>query len=247
MITAIVLAGGQLKHQPIPKSLIRFKEKTLIEIVIDALNASEKVNEVVVIAPPEAVPFIKNSSSKLKQIINASEDLIERLYKAIEFAESEFLLIVPVDIPLITKEIVDGFIEECLREESDAYYPIISKEILEKRFPGTIRTYAKLKEGVFTGGNMFLIRKSLFEINRPFVEEIFRARKSAYKMAMVAGPRILIKGILRLLTVEEAEKRVSKLFKNARMKAVFTQFPEIGIDVDKEEDIEYLEKLERAQ
>jgi molybdopterin-guanine dinucleotide biosynthesis protein A len=247
MITGIILAGGHLKDKNLPKSNIVFRGKTLIERIVEALAKSKYVSEIIVIAYSEGLSKLpEDKKALLKAEIPAGEDLIGRIFTALDEASNEFILIIPVDVPFVDERVIDGFIEECLKEENDAYYPIIKKEVIEEAFPETKRTYGKLKEGTFTGGNLFLIKKSLFYRNRRFIEDIYNARKSAYKMARVAGAKIFLKGIFGTLTVRDAEKRVSKLFENARLKAVETRFPEIGIDVDKEEDLLFLKKYEEG-
>ncbi|MCX7831503.1 MAG: NTP transferase domain-containing protein [Actinobacteria bacterium] len=246
MITAIVLGGGQLKEQSLPKSLIEFQGSPLIVRITEALEKSSYVSSIILIVPDEVRNSVDGKFSKVKAFVSSGKDLIEKIYEALDYVDTEYVLIMPVDVPFINEEVIDGFILECLEKKGDAFYPIISKQVIEKRFPGTKRTYGKLKEGTFTGGNVFLIKKSLFYLNRNFIEEIYAARKNAFKMARVAGIGIFLKGLLGILRIRDAEKRVSKLFNNAELKAVITKYPEIGIDVDKIEDLEMLKKLERV-
>lgn len=248
MITAVVLAGGYIKEINTPKSLVKFREKTLIERIIDSLSKSRFIKEIVLIAGEDGVSALTEEQKRnLVAVVPAGEDLIEKIFEALDKVSGEMVLLIPVDIPFVDEKVIDGFIEECLQEEADAYYPIIRKETIEKVFPETKRTYGKLKDGTFTGGNLFLVKKDLFYKNRRFIEEIYDARKNAYKMAKVAGFKVFLKGIFGVLKIKDAEKRVSRLFDNARMKAVETRFPEIGIDVDKVADIEFLKKYEEEK
>lgn len=245
MLTAIILAGGKVKGQNTPKSLFKVGEKTLLQVTLDACEAAKRVDEVIVICPPQAAAYL-DGYTKVKQRIESSEDLIERIYAAMQLTQADDLLILPVDMPFITGTIIDGFIEECLAEPVEGYYPILAREILESKFPGTKRTYARLKEGVFTGGNIFLIKRKVLENNRDFIEELYEARKKPFKLARVAGISIFLKGMLRTLTVKEAEERISRLV-NAPLRAVYTQYPEIGIDIDKPEDVEYVQNYLEAR
>lgn len=245
MLTAIILAGGTVKGQNIPKSLFKVGDRNLLQITLDACERSRLVDEVIVICPAQAASYL-NGYSKVKDWIESSEDLIERIYTAIDRTRADDLLILPVDMPFITAEIIDGFIEECLAEPVGGYYPILTREMLEERFPGTKRTYAKLKDGIYTGGNIFLIKKTVMINRRDFIEELYEARKKPFKLARAVGISMFIKGLLRILTVREAEERVSKLV-NAPLKAVYTRYPEIGIDIDKPEDVEYVRRYLEAR
>lgn len=244
MITAIVLGGGVLKNISRPKSLIEFQGAPLIVRLAESLEKSRYVDEVVFLIPQDARSLIEGKFRKPAYYLTSGANLIEKIYEALEFVKTEYVLIVPVDVPLLNEKIIDGFIEECLAKNGDGFYPIIEKQVLEKKFPGTQRTYGRLKEGIFTGGNLFLIKKSLFYLNRKFIEEIYESRKDAFKMAKVAGITVFLKGLLGILKIQDAEKRVSKLFNNADLKAVITKYPEIGIDVDKPEDLDFLKKFE---
>lgn len=246
MITAIVLGGGHLKDQSLPKSFIEFEGSPLIYRIVEALENSLYVESIILIVPDEVKSFLNGRFSKIKAFVSSGKDLITKIYEALDYVDTDYVLIMPVDVPLISKDVIDGFILECLEKKGDAFYPIISKQVLEERFPGVKRTYGKLKEGTFTGGNIFLIKKSLFYLNRDFIEDIYAARKNAFKMARVAGIGILLKGLLGILRIRDAEKKVSKLFNNAELKAVITKYPEIGMDIDKLEDLEMLKKIEKA-
>jgi GTP:adenosylcobinamide-phosphate guanylyltransferase len=247
MIASILLGGGRLKNS-LPKSLIKFKNQPLIIRLVRALENSKYVSKLILILPEEAKGLVETLELKKEtKIIEAGNDLIERIFEALKLVDTEYVLILPVDVPLVNEEVIDGFIEECLAIGGDAFYPIIKQEVIEKKFPGTKRTYGRLKEGVFTGGNIFLVKKDLFYLNRRFIEEIYQARKNSLKMARVAGITVLIKGLLGKLEIKDAESRVSRLFNNAELKAVITRYPELGIDVDKDEDLEFLLKLEEAE
>lgn len=246
MITAILLGGGRLKNSQ-PKSLISFKGQPLIIRLADALEKSKYVNRIVFIVPEEAKQLLKNFEfSKDTDLIDAGEDLIDRIYRALELVDTDYVLLLPVDVPLIDEKVIDGFIDECMNLGGDAFYPIIRQEVIESKFPGTRRTYGRLKEGIFTGGNIFLVKRDLFYINRRFIEEVYQARKSSLKMARIAGLTVLLKGLFGRLKVEDAERRVSRLFNDARLKSVITRYPELGIDIDKDEDLELLRRLEEG-
>ena len=74
------------------------------------------------------------------------------------------------------------------------------------------------------------------------IEEAYEARKSPFKLAKMLGPKFIFKFLLRRLTIEELEERISSLIK-AKGKAVVTSYPEIGMDVDKNSDLELARKM----
>lgn len=96
-------------------------------------------------------------------------------------------MIVASDIPFVTPGVIDKFIDAAVKQEADIVFPIISKDIMERAFPQTVRTYVKLKEGVFTGGNMILAKnKEIYrcaEKGKCFVEW----RKNPFKLCSLLG------------------------------------------------------------
>ncbi len=150
---------------------------------------------------------------------------------------AEKVLICSSDIPFITGRIVDGLLDLCAQREADLYYPVVERSQADRRFPGVRRTYVRLREGTFTGGNMFLVNPAI----APRVERIIRRfldhRKNPLKMAGILGWRFVIRLLLRRLSLKELEEHVSQLLQ-IRGAVVICPYPEVGIDVDKPSDLQ---------
>lgn len=152
------------------------------------------------------------------------------------------VLLATSDIPLLTSRSVDNFLDLCGDMSGDLYYPIIEKNVVEKIFPSTRRTYVRLKEGVFTGGNLFLINPAVYKRCLENGRKIISLRKSPVGLCKIFGFTFLVKFLLHSLTLADAEKKVSKLL-GIRGVAVKSEFPEIGVDVDKPGDLELVLKV----
>jgi hypothetical protein len=140
------------------------------------------------------------------------------------------------DIPFLTAAAVTDFIGKCRQRDADFYYPIISRQAAESRFPGVRRTYARLRDGVFTGGNLFLVRRAILKDALPKAEGFIRLRKRPVALARLVGFGFLFGYLFGRLSIEFAERRVSKLV-GYRGAAVISDYPEIGVDVDKVSDL----------
>lgn len=244
-VSAIILGGGTIKeNENFPKSLLEFEGRTLLSIAVDACVASKFVKDVCIVAPEKALGTISNSSLPSILKVESTPDLTENIFNSVKALNGEeYILIVSGDLPFITGGILDGFINECLPGDYGGYYPILEEKMLEEAYPGTKRTYAKLREGTFTGGNVFVVKKSVILANEAMIRKFFEARKNPLKLAMIAGLLFLLKAFFGMLSIEEAEERASRLVK-APLKAVRTKFPEIGIDIDKQADIEFARKYQ---
>jgi len=78
------------------------------------------------------------------------------------------------------------------------YYPFIKKELILKKFPQAVRSYATLKEGTFCGGNMVIIGSSLFKENEKLLDEVFQNRKDLKKYIALNRTVKISKNLLRI-------------------------------------------------
>ena len=73
-------------------------------------------------------------------------------------------------------------------------------------------------------------------------KEFLENRKNPLKLASVLGWRFVIKFVFGKLTVEELENRVGEIL-GIKPLAIFSDFPEIGTDVDKPSDFSLARKI----
>ena len=157
MINALILAGTK-KKGPLEidenvdnKALIIINHRLMIDYIVDALNNSKNIDKILVIGPKnELHPSI---GKKVEEILNTGNSLLENMEIGLNyFNSSDNLLLLTSDIPLITPEAIDEFLRICTKRKACIGYPIITKEKIIKKYPETVRTYVKMKEGVFCGG-----------------------------------------------------------------------------------------------
>ncbi len=252
-VNAVVLAGGGGIRQAsgaeagVNKAAVEIGPAKMVEYVVAALRSSPGVAAVVVVIPEqlrgawrgdEGVLFAEPGPTPLGSFANG----VSVLDGLPDRGGTEWILACTGDIPFLTPEAVADFLERCRQREADLYYPIIPRQAAEQRFPGVRRTYARLRDGVFTGGNLFLVRRGIIERCLPRAEEFVRLRKKPLALAGLVGMGILLKYLCGSLSVADAERRVSSLF-GIRGAAVVTPYAEIGVDVDKDSDLELARKL----
>lgn len=250
MLSAIILAGsnndGSLREcsDASNEALIKIGNKAMVEYVIKALEDAKEIQKIVVVGPKEDLEKIYHDRPHIF-IVESGDSIINSLLKGINVLEkgtTRKVLAVTADIPLITGQIIDDFIGQCRNKDLDVIYPIVSKELNEKKFPGVKRTYAKLKEGVFTGGNIVLIKPGIVARCATLAEKIISLRKSPIKLVEFIGLSYIIKYSLGILSINDVEKRVSQLL-NIKAQAIIVAHPEIGVDVDKPSDLELANKV----
>ncbi|MCL6520555.1 MAG: NTP transferase domain-containing protein [Armatimonadetes bacterium] len=209
--------------------------------VLDALSASPRVKGIYIIGYADS---IEGAS-----ILKPRGSFLDNLLVTVEAEPAaKRLLIVTSDIPMLTSAAVTSFIELCGDMSADFYYPIIPKEVNEHRLPGIRRTYARLAEGMFTGGNMVIINPRMVLQNAGIIGDILLARKHPMKIARLIGLGTLFRAAFAqkvwpgALSIARLEHVAGRIF-NGKVKAVPVEFPEIGADVDSPEQAETIERL----
>lgn len=244
-VDVLILAGGSLKGLTAPevasKGLIEVGGRPMMEYLIDTLRACPSVGKVVVTLPSRAPQG--SWASKVDKILVGDGTMIENIETGVKFLGTKApILITSSDIPLLRPEAVKDFLERCRSKKGDFYYPVVSREELEKQFPGTKRTYATLREGTFTGGNLVLVKPETFLENIELTKKAYEARKSPLEMARILGIKFIFKFLLKRLTIKETEGRISSLI-GAKARAIITPYAEIAVDVDKDADLELVRSV----
>ena len=149
------------------------------------------------------------------------------------------VLVATADVPLLTGEAVRHLLQAA--PPAALVYPVVPREAVEARFPGMKRTYARLKEGTFTGGNLVILDPELFRRALPVARKVVAWRKNPFRLALLFGLGFLLKLLLGSLSVAELEARAERIF-GVSMRALVVPYPEIGVDVDKPEDVSFVER-----
>ena len=237
MVDAIILAGGSAKGlAEVPaKGLVPVNGRPMFEYVVDALSRCKDIDRICVVLPVE---HSLNRLAAKADVVMATGSLPRVAKAGIDFLGTKNqVLILSADIPLISPEAISDFLERCSKRKAGFYYPIVKYGESEKRFPDVKRTYAKVKEGRFTGGNIVLVEPEFVNRNMAFIERMYELRKQPVKLARVLGIMFLFRFVLGLLSIGQLEERVGRLTQSTCM-AVITPFIEIGVDVDKESDLQ---------
>ncbi|WP_457631145.1 molybdenum cofactor guanylyltransferase [Oceanithermus sp.] len=236
-MNAVVLAGGSpadplaARFGVASKTLVPVRGRPMVEYTLEALRGAG-IERIVYAGPPaelEPAPDV---------LVPDRGSLIANLEAGMAEARSERLLVASGDNPFITAEAVRWLLDNA--PDAALVYPIIPREAVEKRWPGMRRTYARLRDGVFTGGNVIIIDKELFVRALPMARKIIELRKKPLALARLIGFGVLVKLLLGRLTIAELEARAEKLF-GVPMRALVTPYPEVGADADSEEDFKWLE------
>lgn len=247
---AIVTAGGvPLPEEPLyaatqgnPKALVDVAGKPMVQWVLDALSESKSVDNVVIVGLTEKSGL---KCGKKMYFVSNQGKMVENLqagaHKVLEVnKQAEYVLIVSSDIPAIKGEMVDWLVDTAMETKLDVYYNVIPREVMEKRFPGSKRTWTKLKGLEICGGDMSVGRiKTIVADDTDMWTKITNSRKSPLKQAALIGFNTAFLLLTGGLTLQKAETNIMTRL-NITGKAIVCPYAEVGMDVDKPHQLEIM-------
>jgi len=136
MITALIMAGGKGTRMElgVEKPLVEVNGKPMIQYVIDALENSGKVNEIIVATSkntPETKQFLKKQG--IKTIMTSGKDYVHDLgFILSNFRLNDILLTITADLPLIRSDIIDQVIIEYEKSAKPAMSVLVPLHVFEK-------------------------------------------------------------------------------------------------------------------
>jgi GTP:adenosylcobinamide-phosphate guanylyltransferase len=246
---AIVTAGGiPLPGEPLyvytqgkNKAMLDICGKPMVQWVLDALNAALTIDQIIIVGltaedhliSPKVTAYIPNQGAMLDNI-HAGMLKVQELNP-----QATHVLFVSSDIPGITSEMVDWTVQNAQKTNDDIYYNVIERAVMEKRYPGSKRSYTHLKDVEVCGGDMNVVRIMTDTSKDALWTKLISARKNVFKQASLIGWDTLFYLLTRRITLEQGIQTVtSRLHLTGR--AVLCPYAEIGMDVDKPFQLEIM-------
>ena len=249
----VVVAGGRPgPDDPLyaytngkPKALISLAGRTMLEYVVNGLQAAGQVQEVVVVGLTAEMTQNLAFSRPVAHLPDQGS-LFQNARAGLEWClahrpEQRLVLVTSADIPLLCGSLVDAFIAECAPLNAVGYYPLVRQETMETQFPGAQRTYARLKDKFVAGGDMVLVHTRLLPASEAWGEAMTGARKQVWKLVRLLGLRFLIKYLFHQLTVADVEDRASRIA-GGPVKIFFSSHAALAMDADKPHQLEILRR-----
>ncbi|MBN1313977.1 MAG: nucleotidyltransferase family protein [Anaerolineales bacterium] len=238
----LISAGGVPQEEDLLYEATRGKSKALLPIagkpmvqwVLDALSNAACVDRIILIGlkpedgvnSPKLIAFVPDQGSLLKNILAGTDRLLEVDPTARQ------VMMCSSDIPLITPSMVDEFAAQCSDQSISFFYGAIPRQVMEERFPESRRSYVHFSDGDVAGADLFIADPRLAKAKQDLWNDLIGSRKNALKQARRIGIGLLIKLLLRRLSIAEAEHRIGKAL-DLTGKAIIVKNAELGMDVDK--------------
>lgn len=245
-VNVVVLAGGKNSAEMAAatgvenRALTPLGARTMLDYVTSALHRAASVGEVSVVGAVPAGPGY--------HVVRGGETLLDNLMAGVgaaaEGGKGDRILVSTSDIPFLTPQAVDDFVGHAVQSGADLCCSYVPADLCYARFPDMKRTAVNLREGPLTLGNLMLVNPEFLMANQGTISRAYAARKSPVKVARMLGAGLLVRLLLAqfvapsLLTVGALEQAVSRLLGGgARAAGIRSEYPEIGTDVDKPDDV----------
>lgn len=249
----IIAAGGKIApadplfaySHGLPKALIDVVGRTMLERVADACAGSRYVDGLIITGVDESLL----ASLDLPPILSAFPDqgsMVGNLRRALEWRiqharPGSEILVSTADIPLLTAEVVDAFIERCQPFDHLVYYNLVTRETMERQFPASNRTFVRLRDAEVAGGDILLVQSRVVDSDEALWEALANARKHAWKAARLVGVGTLLRLLTRRLSIQQVEEAATRMF-GAPVRVLLSAQATLAMDADKPEQIDLLRR-----
>lgn len=134
------MAGGMGTRLEVPceKPLFKLCNKPLIKYVLDNLNESKLIDEIVIAVShhtPETTEYLKSLNEDFKILDTSGDSYLTDLSFILDYFEKksdkDILLFINADLPFISTETIDYVLEYYLKSDKDALSTLVPVEIFK--------------------------------------------------------------------------------------------------------------------
>ena len=248
---AIVTAGGiPQPDEPLyvytkgeSKAMVDIAGMPMIQWVLDALCEAKTVENIIVTGlSPKSNLKCKKPLHYLSNQGKMLENMIAGINKSQELSpKNKHVLLVSSDIPALKAEMVDWLVNACMETNDDIYYGVCPREVMEMRYPGSKRTYTKLRDMEVCGADINIVHVRMASVHLDMWEALITNRKNPIAQAGVMGVDTLYLLLTRQATLQDFVERVSKKI-GVKGRAIVWPYAEPCMDVDKPNQLEMMRK-----
>lgn len=240
-LDVILPAGGRIPGPLVEeagtdvKALLRIGRKTVLERTLQAVCATGRAGRVVVVGPPEVAPYADGLADVvLPETGSGSENILQGLRWLSAANGREHALIVTTDLPFLTPDALNAFLDACPRH-LDLCVPVITREAFEARFSRAATRYARLRDGEWLIGCAVRVRPAALMGQDSLATRVFAARRSRIRMARMLGLSFLVRFLTKRLTLEQIQSKALEIL-GCTGSAIRVCPPELAFDIDYPED-----------
>lgn len=241
---AVVVAGGINRralyegYKPGYKALVQIGGRPLIAYVMEALEGA--VDEIGIVGDETALSPVTGR----RKFAHPGKSLLESLIQALKmFPDDPYVLLVPGDLPMMKKPMVEQFLLLCQqRPRGDFYLAMVPEERFVPPFDQIRKYMSPFKDGVMCHGNLALVNPDVLQVREAMdrIDPVYQERLSPIRSAMALGPGL---GLVYMLGVHffhrlkmETFARIAGRHFGLKLIPIVCPYPELAIDVDEPAD-----------
>lgn len=244
-MNAIILAGAKSGQIGTPETAGGYRAgltvggRTLLAQALAAVAGLPGLGRVILVGPKELLP--PAYAGIVTEVIPPEGDLAENLRRGlVVLPPEEKVLVVASDLPLLTQAALQDFVQSCGQAQAEIYYPVIRREVYQEAYPGSVRTFLSVRDGVFTGGNAVILTPAAFFRHERLIALAIAWRKRPLRLGRLLGLGFFLGLLCKRYTVAEIQDRTAARL-GVRALAVESRFSEMGFDIDDQADLEWIE------
>ena len=247
-LTALVLAGSRPGTDPFAaghgtdlKALVAVCGEPMVRRPVAALLDSQRVAAVRVLAQqPERIAAALPKDPRLS--VEPSRDTLAATIEGIcADPDAQWpTLITTADHALLNEAMIDDF---CSRvADADVAIAVVERQSLLRRLPASRRTWIRFRGGAYSGANLFMLRSPKVAAAIGLWRGVEQDRKKGWRLLWAMGPALFLGAALRLLTLDQALRRIGDRL-GLDIRAVVMTDPLAAVDVDKAADHRLVEAI----
>lgn len=247
-VTAIVLAGSRPGTDPFAqahgtdlKALIPVAGRPMVRRPVEALLASDAIARIRVVAQqPDRIAAVLPVDPRLK--VEESHGSIATSLAALctDPATHWPLLVTTADHALLDVAMIEDF---CAASRgSDLALALVERAALTERLPDSKRTWIPVKGGAYSGANLFYLGGPQILPAIGLWRGVEQDRKKGWRLLWQLGPAVFAGAMLRMLDLEQVLGRIGARL-GLTIRPVLMRDPLACVDVDKQADLDLVEKL----
>ncbi|MFQ6133044.1 MAG: nucleotidyltransferase family protein [Armatimonadota bacterium] len=247
-VGAAVLGGGATKGElraesgSEHKALIEIGGKSMLRWTVEAAQQAQTIGELAVVVAPGSP--VTSEDALGERIVEAAEDSpvdsILAGFRALRGCDR--VLLWAADTPLAQAPAVDDFVRRGLATGADCCYPIIPEAAVARAYPGTQRTFVRLREGRYTSGNMALFSGDFLPARERQVRAAFEVRKSPLRLSMMFGPILAVRFLMGRCSIDQLRRRGERAL-DCTVAVIELEDASLAFDVDKASDLRAVREI----
>jgi len=254
-VGAVILAGGRAGEEMAAaagtehRALAPVLGRPIVQYVLDAVRASQTVCRAVTVTEPPVAAALGLAEGEW---IPAGDGIVDNMILGVRALGDDIghALICTADIPLVTAPMIDRFTGACLDLGVPVCYAIVARDAYVGQLADVRKTWVRMREGQFAGGNLSLISRQFVTENEALLRNAVELRKKPVALAAKLGFGVLLGVFLSRwlpvrVSIRTAEARASRVL-GCQIRAVAVADAEIGVDVDKPGDLGFVERVLRG-